>query len=76
MVLILPSLLCSLGPLNKVNFFIRIFNISEREIITTDHIQSIRHGYGLAPKYMEAILGQKTTSMVKRGTPVSFNLIS
>ena len=51
-------------------------DISEGEIITTDHIQSIRHGYGLAPKYMEAILGQKTTSMVKRGTPVSFNLIS
>ena len=24
----------------------------------------------------EEILGQKTTSMVKRGTPVSFNLIS
>ena len=51
-------------------------DISEGEIITTDHIQSIRPGYGLAPKYMEAILGQKTTSMVKRGTPVSFNLIS
>jgi sialic acid synthase SpsE len=49
---------------------------SEGEIITTDHIQSIRPGYGLAPKYMEAILGQKTTLMVKRGTPVSFNLIS
>ena len=48
---------------------------SEGEIITTDHIQSIRPGYGLSPKYMEAILGQKTTLMVKRGTPVSFNLI-
>jgi N-acetylneuraminate synthase len=51
-------------------------DISEGEIITTDHIQSIRPGYGLSPKYMEEILGQKTTSMVKRGTPVSFNLIS
>lgn len=43
-------------------------------MITNEHIGSIRLGYGLAPKYMEEILGKKITSSVKRGTPVSLNL--
>jgi N-acetylneuraminate synthase len=50
-------------------------DIKEGEVITAEHVKSIRPGYGLAPKYIEAILGQKTTSTVKRGTPVLSNLI-
>jgi len=44
-------------------------------VITNEHIGSIRLGYGLAPKYMEEILGKKITSSVKRGTPAAFDLI-
>jgi N-acetylneuraminate synthase len=51
-------------------------DIEEGEVITTEHVKSIRPGYGLAPKYMEEILGKKITSSVKRGTPVSLNTIS
>jgi len=51
-------------------------DIEEGEVITTEHVKSIRPGYGLAPKYMEEILGKKITSSVKRGTPVSLNAIS
>ena len=39
-------------------------------MITKENVKSIRPGYGLAPKYMEKILGKKTTSSVKCGTPV------
>jgi N-acetylneuraminate synthase len=51
-------------------------DIEEGEVITTEHVKSIRPGYGLAPKYMEEILGKKITLSVKRGTPVSLNAIS
>jgi len=45
-------------------------DIKEGEIITKDHIKSIRPGYGLAPKYIEEILGKRMTVAVSRGTPV------
>ena len=50
-------------------------DIKRGEVITTEHIKSIRPGYGLAPKYMEEILGKKMTSPAKLGTPVLPNLI-
>ncbi len=50
-------------------------DIKEGEVITAEHIKSIRPGYGLAPKYMEEILGKKITSPAKLGTPVLPNLI-
>ena len=50
-------------------------DIKEGEVITKEHVKSIRPGYGIAPKYMEKILGKMVTSLVKCGTPVTFNLI-
>ena len=50
-------------------------DIKEGEVITKEHVKSIRPGYGLAPKYMEEIIGKKTTSAVRRGNPVSFELV-
>jgi len=49
-------------------------DIKEGEVITKEHVKSIRPGFGLAPKYMEEILGKKITSSIKRGTPVTFDL--
>jgi pseudaminic acid synthase len=51
-------------------------DIKEGEVITTEHVKSIRPGYGLAPKYMKEILGKTINSSVKRGMPVSLNVIS
>jgi len=50
-------------------------DIKEGEVITKEHVKSIRPGFGLAPKYMEEIIGKKTTSAVRRGNPVSFELV-
>lgn len=50
-------------------------DIKEGEVITKEYVKSIRPGFGLVPKYMEEIIGKKIASNVKRGTPVSFNLI-
>jgi len=46
-------------------------DIKEGEVITTEHIKSIRPGNGLAPKFYEQILGKTVKLDVVRGTPVT-----
>ncbi len=55
-------------------YFIK--NMEEGELITEEHIKSIRPGYGLAPKYMGQVLGQKVRCNVERGTPVTTNILA
>jgi len=50
-------------------------NIKKGEIITTDHIRRIRPGFGLEPKYFDAILGKTVSCDVACGTAVNWNLI-
>jgi N-acetylneuraminate synthase len=45
------------------------------EVITEDAVCSVRPGYGLAPKYLPDIVGKKIIKDVKRGTPMSWDLI-
>ena len=52
-----------------------IKDINKGEVITTNNIRSIRPGYGLHPKYYEEVLGKKATCNIKKGTPLSFELI-
>ena len=49
-----------------------IFNhyIKVGEIITDSHVKSIRPGYGLQPKFIEDIIGTRSTKEIKAGTPV------
>jgi N-acetylneuraminate synthase len=44
--------------------------------ITEKHIKSIRPGYGVAPKYMKNVIGSIVIKDVKKGSPVSFEIIS
>ena len=50
-------------------------NIEAGEVITKKHVRSIRPGYGLAPKYLEEIVGMRAALSVKRGTPVIREII-
>lgn len=50
-------------------------DINEGEILTEKNIRSIRPGFGLAPKYYKEILGKIATKKIKRGTPLSWELI-
>lgn len=45
------------------------------EIITADAVRSVRPGFGLAPKYLEAMLGKTVCRPVAAYTPVSMDLI-
>jgi len=50
-------------------------DIKAGEVITEKHVKSIRPGFGLAPKYLHKIIGQKVASDFKKGQPVVFNVL-
>jgi pseudaminic acid synthase len=50
-------------------------DIEEGEIISRNHIKSIRPGFGISPKYLEDIIGCISIKSVSKGSPVSFSMI-
>jgi len=50
-------------------------DIAAGEIITEEHIKSVRPGFGLAPKYYDEVLGQTVNQNVKHGVAVSLTLL-
>ncbi|MBI3337255.1 MAG: pseudaminic acid synthase [Candidatus Staskawiczbacteria bacterium] len=53
-----------------------IEDIKAGENFTLKNVKCIRPGFGLAPKEMPKVLGKKAKTNIKRGTPLSWNLIS
>lgn len=45
------------------------------DVLTKDNVRIIRPGYGLEPRYYDLLLGKKITKSVKRGAPVSWDLV-
>lgn len=45
------------------------------ETFSEENTRIIRPGYGVKPKYMQDILGNECTMDIKRGTPVSFDML-
>jgi len=45
------------------------------DVITPNAIRSVRPGFGVAPKYIEKVLGKKVREAVASGMPVAFDLI-
>lgn len=50
-------------------------NIKAGELITEEHIKSIRPGYGLPPKYLAQLIGLTASQDIERGTAVSFEVL-
>ena len=45
------------------------------EVLTQENLRIVRPGYGLEPKYYDVFLGKKINQAVKKGTPLSWDLI-
>ena len=45
------------------------------DVLTEDNVRAIRPGLGLPTKYLDQLLGKTVKRDVKRGTPLSFDLI-
>jgi N-acetylneuraminate synthase len=52
-----------------------ITDLKEGDVLTEENTRIIRPGLGLAPKYFEKLLGKKINRDVKKGTPLTFDLI-
>ena len=44
-------------------------------MLTKENVRSIRPGLGLPPKYLDDVIGKKVKANVKKGTPVTFDLL-
>jgi pseudaminic acid synthase len=45
------------------------------EVLTPENLRIVRPGYGLEPKYYDVLIGKKVNRAVKKGTPLSWDLI-
>jgi sialic acid synthase SpsE len=45
------------------------------DVFTPENLRVIRPGFGLPPKYYDRLLGKRVNKNVKRGTPVSWDLL-
>lgn len=50
-------------------------DVKAGEKLTREHIRAIRPGFGLAPKFIEMLLGKVAATDVRKGTPMSWDLI-
>lgn len=50
-------------------------DVKKGDIITKENVRSIRPGYGLHTKYYDEVLGKKFNDDLKKGTPLSFDVI-
>jgi pseudaminic acid synthase len=45
------------------------------DVLTAENVRAIRPGLGLAPKYLERVLGKTVKRDIKKGTPFSWDLL-
>ncbi|MFX4261973.1 pseudaminic acid synthase [Pelotomaculum propionicicum] len=51
-------------------------DIKAGDVLTDKNIRAIRPGFGLPPKYYEILLGKRVKQDVKKGTPVSWDILN
>lgn len=55
-------------------YFVR--DLEAGDVVTADSVRSVRPGYGVAPKYLDKILGNKVVCDIERNSPVRFDLMA
>jgi pseudaminic acid synthase len=45
------------------------------DVLTRENLRAIRPGFGLPPKYLEALLGKRVVKAVRRATPADWSII-
>jgi pseudaminic acid synthase len=54
-------------------YIVRNLNAGER--LSHENLRSIRPGYGLAPKYLDVLIGKRINKDIMQGTPMSWDLL-
>lgn len=55
-------------------YFIK--DLKAGDVITADAVRSVRPGFGVAPKYLELVLGKRVTHNLESGMPVSWEVVA
>ena len=50
-------------------------DVGAGEVLTSENVRSIRPGFGLPPKHMPEVLGRRATRDLKRGEPLSWDVV-
>jgi pseudaminic acid synthase len=50
-------------------------DLAAGDLLTPQNLRAIRPGYGLPPKYLDQLLGKRVSRAVRRGTPMSWELL-
>ncbi|MDD2367117.1 MAG: pseudaminic acid synthase [Desulfuromonadaceae bacterium] len=45
------------------------------DVFTAENVRTIRPGHGLPPKYAEVVIGKAAKNTIKRGTPISWEML-
>ena len=51
-------------------------DLAAGDVLTESNLRIIRPGFGLAPKYFESLIGKRVGRAVRRGTPMSWDLLT
>jgi pseudaminic acid synthase len=51
-------------------------DVAAGEVFTARNVRSIRPGYGLAPAYLDQVLGRRAARGIERGTPLAWDLLA
>lgn len=51
-------------------------DVKAGETLTADNVRAIRPGLGLAPKFLDQVLGRRAAVDISRGTPLAWNIVS
>ena len=52
-----------------------VADMAAGEAFTSANVRSIRPGHGLAPKYIDHVLGRRAATEIARGTPLTWQLV-
>jgi sialic acid synthase SpsE len=52
-----------------------VADVRAGELLTEQHVRSIRPGLGLAPKYLGKVVGRRAGRDLKRGTPLRWDML-
>lgn len=52
-----------------------VADVAKGAFFSETNIRSIRPGYGIAPKYLDKILGRRASRDIPRGSPVSTDMV-
>jgi N-acetylneuraminate synthase len=53
-----------------------VSDVAAGEVVTPEHVRSIRPGYGLSPRYLDRVIGRRALRAASRGSPVTWDLVS